>query len=515
MAKKKFDWEVAFETIPEEPKGFKEYCYRMMPLPAIYYKRKHKIAECICGNCGKFFVTTDIPIRKDTTTCPLCGNIGYWEWQRITYKSYFGSSVGLIQCTTDGNLVIRSYYVSQEYMQGQAADRKIVETKRCFLRLGDVHTVNNGYAYTKNGYRRQWKEIESKVSDIAAIYPGWKIAVKKSALKYCDVEMLCGKPICTEEIINALKTYANNPAIEMYAKAGMGKLVWFLLQKQGKTQYVNRRGKSIKAQLKIDSKERINNLIEHEGRIDYLKVYQREKKKGLKYTEQQIDFLAKIQGFYKGETNAEYLLQYMSIQKLINRIEKYKSQEGGYKYTNATLSAYHDYLRMREELGYDMTNEVFIYPNNLKEKHDQMVREKNERANELHMAKMQEKYSQIAERYETLCKRYCFEKDGYCICPAKNAAEIVAEGRSLHHCVGRDTYLKRHAEGESFILFLRKQETPDIPYYTIEIRKNEIVQWYGVKDTKPDKEIIEPWLKEYMEFLEKRKKQSEPLKVAV
>lgn len=33
------------------------------------------------------------------------------------------------------------------------------------------------------------------------------------------------------------------------------------------------------------------------------------------------------------------------------------------------------------------------------------------------------------------------------------------EGRTLHHCVGGDTYLGRHDRGESYILMLRAQET--------------------------------------------------------
>ena len=58
-----------------------------------------------------------------------------------------------------------------------------------------------------------------------------------------------------------------------------------------------------------------------------------------------------------------------------------------------------------------------------------------------------------------------------------------------------------HAEGSSYILFLRKKETPDIPYYTIEIEGTEIVQWYGIKDTKPDKCLVEGWLKDFTDSL--------------
>ena len=54
-------------------------------------------------------------------------------------------------------------------------------------------------------------------------------------------------------------------------------------------------------------------------------------------------------------------------------------------------------------------------------------------------------------------------------------------------------------------MFLRKKDTQDIPYYTIEIRDKDIIQWYGVRDTKPDKKIIDEWLKQYAEQLNERK----------
>ena len=58
----------------------------------------------------------------------------------------------------------------------------------------------------------------------------------------------------------------------------------------------------------------------------------------------------------------------MSLKQLMNRIEKYKSQQGYYT-DSEIIGRYYDYLQMREELGYDMRNEVFLYPKNLKEKH--------------------------------------------------------------------------------------------------------------------------------------------------
>lgn len=113
------------------------------------------------------------------------------------------------------------------------------------------------------------------------------------------------------------------------------------------------------------------------------------------------------------------------------------------------------------------------------------------------------KYPKIEENYKKYSDIYSAAAAGYIIRPAKNAAEIVAEGRYLHHCVGLDTYLSKHNSGKSVILFLRKVSEPDIPFITIEIRGDHIVQWYGAYDKKPQEEYFQEWLDTYIEELKK------------
>ena len=69
----------------------------------------------------------------------------------------------------------------------------------------------------------------------------------------------------------------------------------------------------------------------------------------------------------------------------------------------------------------------------------------------------------------------------------------MKEGRVLHHCVGAsDSYMKKMAEGKTWICFLRKKKEPDKPYYTLEIKmeNDEILQWYSEFDRKPDEKEV-------------------------
>jgi hypothetical protein len=69
------------------------------------------------------------------------------------------------------------------------------------------------------------------------------------------------------------------------------------------------------------------------------------------------------------------------------------------------------------------------------------------------------------------------EYKGLVIMAPKDADELIKEGQALHHCVG--TYIKRIAEGQTVVLFIRKAEAPEEPYCTMEVANGKIIQCRG------------------------------------
>jgi len=402
------------------------------------------------------------------------------------------------------------------------------EDSRYFLFKGKVEKMVRTYSYYRDenvwilSDRRGYPYIEVQDGEI---YPGWKEAVQQSTLKYCPLDQLekmgrenWGK--MTKNVVNtidALMTYANNPAIEMYCKMNMHKLVRRILWKEGKLGIINRRKDTLQGQLRLKKKEHINSVMKAHGDTDLLETLQFEEKEGYSWKPEQEEWIA--EKFDREMKNRlKHLLEYMTLQQLINRVEKYAKQKfdpvpegwtayGSYK--RNVIWEYDDYLNMREALGYDMTNSVFIYPRDLEEAHNQMVKESTERHDELFIKKKNKEFSKIAVKYKSLCKRYQASAEGYIIRPAKDAGEIIVEGRTLHHCVGGDNYLSKHNKGTSTILFLRKEKTPDTPYITIEIEGTEIRQWYGAHDKKPKQEFFDRFLKDYTAQLKNREKKPE------
>ena len=57
-----------------------------------------------------------------------------------------------------------------------------------------------------------------------------------------------------------------------------------------------------------------------------------------------------------------------------------------------------------------------------------------------------------------------------CVRVPKNSTEITTEGSVLEHCVGG--YAKRHLEGKTVILFLRRADDPEQPLVTIEMNED-------------------------------------------
>ena len=95
-------------------------------------------------------------------------------------------------------------------------------------------------------------------------------------------------------------------------------------------------------------------------------------------------------------------------------------------------------------------------------------KEEQERLNKL-AAKL---YNQRKEKFE-------YADDNFSIIVPEEMNKITKEGVYLHHCVGG--YVNRVAEGRTNILFLRKNDDIEIPFFTIEVtNNNEIIQIHGL-----------------------------------
>ena len=186
----------------------------------------------------------------------------------------------------------------------------------------------------------------------------------------------------------------------------------------------------------------------------------------------------------------------------ISQAVRYLSKQRGS--TTAAMREWKDYLDMAEKLNYDLTNREVSTPKQLTVVHDraaELLQTETDRT-------LQKKY--IKSRRTALRKKYEMEYAGMCVRVPKSSAEIVTEGKVLEHCVGG--YAKRHLEGKTVILFLRRADEPDQPLVTIEMNSdgktirqihgwhNECVRVNGVFPKNP-REIYAEFLDMWLEWL--------------
>jgi hypothetical protein len=278
------------------------------------------------------------------------------------------------------------------------------------------------------------------------------------------------------EIIPYLSAYNRYPAVEYLVKLGLTQLASQLIYK-GKLSIIQRgSGKNLREVLGVAAED-LPMLQEINVTANQLEVYRELKKQGIRADEQflawyhqiGLNFMDNVLIPLRYSTQAK-LMHYVNEQ--FERFKNLKNQTGMRRYEapNRILSEYKDYIEMGKRLKYDFTDSFVLFPRNLHEVHDAVskliVDKNNEKMN-----------NQIKRAYKVLLEKYRFTKDGLTLIPPKSAKEIVNEGHTLHHCVY--SYVERVANGSCVILFIRKADKIDEPFYTVELRDGKISQTRG------------------------------------
>lgn len=92
-------------------------------------------------------------------------------------------------------------------------------------------------------------------------------------------------------------------------------------------------------------------------------------------------------------------------------------------------------------------------------------------------------YQSVKERLSS----YEFTDGELSVIPPENIMSIIKEGRRLHHCVR--SYVKAVCSGETDILFIRRTDKIDMPFFTLEVRNGELRQCHGFGNKNPDENI--------------------------
>lgn len=497
----------------------------------LYYRKRGSRVQIACSKCGGVanakckagisyesqFEKIINPVENEYGICPLCKTRGIYKCQGKNSKPHREKKyLFLGQKYKEKGVVMRYVLVEKKWILEEIEGKKKPEMHGAYEEIEGVEIArayfeeneNLQIDYHKCGYEGDfWDDCNlAGMSNIeikpAAVFEESYEEIKGTILQYSALKeytLKAGKV----NAIDYLERYRRFPQIEILTKMGLTGVVENLVNYRCGI-IADSKARTPEKFLGI-RKERLPLLIKEKGNIGLLDTMKTEKRLGLNLSDGQLQ---KLDESGLQQWQVELALKYMTIQKLLNRIEKY----AGCKFHGCAASAarirqvareYIDYLSMREQLGYDLNNLIYQYPRNLEGAHEAMVTESNAKEQDKRMLEVEINFPNIRSMYRRLKKKYYYEDDNYFIRPARSAAEIVREGRTLHHCVGGNDYLSKHSGEFSYILMLRKKKTPQMPYITVEIsgQTGEILQWHGAYNEKPDKEMMSKWLENYVKML--------------
>lgn len=130
------------------------------------------------------------------------------------------------------------------------------------------------------------------------------------------------------------------------------------------------------------------------------------------------------------------------------------------------LNIWEDYLRMAKEIGRELKGDL-KYPNSLKREHDIVSYDYTQmkRNRDCNNPEHKELFNSF--------KKYEYSNDQYSIIAPKNANQVIEEGHKLNHCVA--SYVDDILNERVVIMFMRRKEDIDKPFYTIELGKSYAV----------------------------------------
>lgn len=486
---------------------------------------KRKMVQVTCTACGETFYMDYAPPRGKTgrfgfiaddgvvydgapCRCPQCGAHAYalhisriGAWRTIDYIWFTTAEIAaghlvfaLWECekrvTKDGNITYGTNRIEAQTFAGGKAYRL----------MGRVRNLG-GYIY----------------------YDGWHIAKKFSMV--CDFENSAAVLYLTDELVDA--SCEEKSACACFAQSGAEGALSLL----GEYMRLWQKFPCVENLVRQGYSEYVAGLIRHiekRGDVYYATSKSFDARKASKYIDRHKSKPHEILGLDKAEFNAmkgmdfEHIQIYSTVKKIygvrLTPQQLHSALRAGAaladilengtcfsrKIQPVRLINYLERAQIRAGYLYDywnMANDVYgelpesmMYPKNITRAHDRVLKEKKEKENAVLSEKIKKRARYAAALVFT-------DKDtGLMIRPAVSHAELIREGKVLDHCVA--TYARQVADGSTLILFVRRINDPDTPFFTLEYKNGAVVQNRGFKNCARTPEV-EKFEEKWLEHIKK------------
>lgn len=467
-------WDLAMSNVPSLPADWKRWVGKQaIHSHYIFYdysRKKHQTGYC--SWCEK-----EVPIKEPRHNkmgkCPRCHHVIQYKARGRTGKFETDTETAyLLQSCGDG-LVIRQFKVSRYYIKGgyENPHQSSFEERRVIYN-GAMESEQFYYGLYKNSYLRWIKGEKVCYNPYRGYYydnRDYNGAIYRRNLPYLArtrlsrtglAEMLGKQERFDPEVY--LETLKKKPYLEQLAKAGLVTVAKDILS--GKWDLGMDNSSDFAKALGID-KSRMRRLRENKGGFQYLAWLKYEKQNKTNYPDH---ILKQLEQWQIEPFDLKFILKKMSLVRICNYMKKQYVLSG--RPVKGLISTWHDYLFMASRLNMDTEAELIFKPKDLVAKHDEAVglcggKKIVEQAEEI-----LKDYPDIDSICRSIKEKYEYGDKQYTIIVPETVEDILVEGSVLGHCLDRtDIYFDRIQRRESYIVFLRKTEALDSPYYTLEI----------------------------------------------
>ena len=511
--------DLKMEHIQDPPQEFKDWVWEQgmsFSRYGIYKETEKNKAEFECSYCKAKGIVDRTKIRlrnNEKGECPFCKS-------KVTYKAK-GKLARVIKDTSDfiyvdrqeKGFLLRYFWASREIRDGKIKGGHIKEMlfeyKRCFWTVEKKSLRKEAYewgVYHQRGLCR-WIPSSGGITS-AGLYPGnLPHAWEHTQMKYSGLEILAQNHKGRLPYEGAIPICLKFPKFEWICKMGLNNLAADIVSKHGfychlSTDVIDYKANTIYEILGL-TKVNTKILQEIDGNTDELSLLRESQRLGIQMRAEEVKeyyevFGCNIKLMRENGTKVSFHKFFKYFDKEIERYMDGNSKgelrrEELIELKRNMARDWLDYLGWCRELKYNLDN-MFIYmPNNFKQVHDRVAKEYKELKDRKAAAEKKRRDKLIAKKMQKLKKdmEEIFSKNagvdalnikgnGLILIVPANSAAIKEEGEALHHCVG--TYIERVAKGETAIFFIRKENEPSKPYYTLEWRDNKVIQCRGMNN---------------------------------
>lgn len=494
------------KLVPELPEDFDNWIneYAMRDKRYLVYEggRTKAMRTACCTHCGKLMRIdpTNVELRmNEWGECPQCGSaVKMVPIKRFAQGKHDQKGAAIIQRLGEESLLVRYFSVAYSFYKDELLgtvkkECHVLETCREFLSGSGKNRKKESFefaVYKQRGMEQWCPDVGAVECGEAVLYTkGLRETLAGTDWRYSGLDAFQEREGCRMiPLWRYLDCYPENKELETLAKTGLTTLAselvrdpWVWRANGGK----QRRG--IPKDLYTLNNEHRRVLRDLNGGSSMIGVLR--ELELCKNTENTAAVTAYIKAF--GSTRqlitdltelniklSKFTRYAMKQTRSSRRISELKQRE---KISNF-VHDWKDYIGWSRKLGYNMRDEYVLMPPDFQKAHDRLMEEAKRKEDE----RLRRQKARIRTRVNAILKQM-LERDeqtplqmrtkNLMIVVPASADEIRAEGQILHHCVA--TYVERVARGETLILFVRKTDKPDEPYFTMEWRDDRVIQCRG------------------------------------